>query len=268
MTISTGDFRGYMRILAGWVWSQQVEAFRFNLVLQEETITETLLLRMARELTPFGFRVKMFNRTEEGGLKREGKVIREGHGADWEWFYESPVCMVRFRIQAKRLYWSPSTPGRYGGFIPRGTQIDNLIDKAEQVQANPIYVFYNHPEVSDSHYFKQSSQPDYFGRSCWGCSVATASFMKSAIDANLSTLESGQVPWHRFFGIGKFCLSERMMKHMAGGQKFIRATERPEWVDTLLNEQEGPYSRLNEELDERDLAGVAYIGYGRGDFED
>ena len=84
MIVSSGDFRIHMRMLAGWVWKQQEDAFRFNLVLQEETITETLLLLLARELTPLGIQVRIFNRTEEGGLRRSGHVIHEGHGADWE----------------------------------------------------------------------------------------------------------------------------------------------------------------------------------------
>ena len=254
-------------MLAGWVWAQQMEAFRFNFALQEETITETLLLRMARVLTPLGFQVKLFNHTEEGGRKSNGQITHQGHGADWEWFYESPECMVRFRIQAKRLNWDPSKPGSYKVFTQGSTQIDNLIKMARQVQANPLYVFYNHPEVSDSHYFKQSSQPDYYGRSCWGCSVATANFMKSVQNNKLSTIIYGQEPWHRLFGIGKICRSEYMMKRMKGDQKFIRATERPEWVDMLLDEQRGPNYRLHEELYERDLAGVAYFKYGRAGVE-
>ena len=167
--------------------------------------------------------------------------------------------MVGFRVQAKRLYRSLGKPGQYGGFKPGSKQIDNLISKAGQ--ANPIYVFYNHPEVSDAQFFKRSRQPDYFGRSCWGCSVATADFMKSVKDARLSTVIAGQVPWHRFFGIGKTCRSEEMMKRMEGDQEFRWADSRPLWVDMLLDERRYPNDQLNGLLNELGLTGVAYFGY-------
>ena len=259
MIETSGDFRVYMRMLAGWVWRQQKDAFRFNLDLHEDTITQTLLLCMAKELTPLGFRVRIFNRTEEGGLRRSGQVIREGHGADWEWFYRTANCMVGFRVQAKRLYRTFDKPGRYGGFQPNSAQVRNLISKAGQ--ANPIYVLYNHPEVGDAHVFKPSGPPDYFGRSCWGCSVATAGFMRTVADAQLSTIFRGQVPWHRFFGIGKVCRSERMLNTMAGNQKFKRAKEPPPWVDMLLDDRRLSDDRLDQFLDEHGLAGVAYFDH-------
>lgn len=260
MIVSSRYFHFYMRLLARLVWTQQTEAFRFNLILQEETITEVLLLDMAKNLTALGFRVRVFNRTEEGGLRRSGHVVREGHGADWEWFYRTPNCMVGFRVQAKRLYRSLGQPGRHGGFNPNGIQIRNLISNAGQ--ANPIYVFYNHPEVGDAHLFGRLFQSGYFGHDFWGCSVATATFMATVPDAKLSTIFPGQVPWHRFFGIGKVCRSESMMRNMPGGQEFRWSDRAPDWVDMLLEDRRLPDDRLDRYLDERGLRGVAYFDYG------
>lgn len=259
MSLSSGDFRIYMRQLAGRVWRMQKDAFFFNLVLHEESITEMVLLNMARELTPLGFRVRLFNRFEEGGLHRSGQVVREGHGADWEWFYKSPACMVKFRVQAKLLRYSPREAGRYNSFNPKHRQVQDLIAKARQ--ANPIYVFYNHPGVGDAHLFKRSNQPDHFGRSCWGCSVATAAFMQSVPDNKLSTIIRGQVPWHRFFGIGRNCRSEKAMTTMLGGQEFKRSDQPPEWFDLLQDSERSRDGGLEELLTERGLTGVAYFGY-------
>ena len=255
MIVSSGDFRVYMRQLAGWVWNQQKHAFRYGLSLQEETITEMLLLRMARKLTPLGFRVRLFTRSEEGGRRRHGKVIRRGLGADWEWFYEAPGCRAGFRVQAKRLYRTPSHPEGYDNFDPGGKQINDLLSQAGS--NNPIYVFFNHPDVHDDFLFNPSGPPDYFGRSCWGCSVATANFMKTVNDNKLATIHPGQVPWHRFFGIGTTCRSAEMMKSMPGYQRFILADEPPDWVNILL---ENP-QYLDELLAERGLKGVAYFKY-------
>ncbi len=259
MTLSSGDFRVYMRQLAGWVWREQKDAFSYNLVLQEESITETLLLRMSRELTPFGFRVQLFNRIKEGGLRRSGKVFHEGHGADWEWFYETPDCMVSFRVQAKRLWHQPNNFGRYASFDPTHNQVQNLINRAGQ--ANPIYVFYNHPGVHDADLFEQSGAPDYFGRSCWGCSVATADFMKRARDNKLSTIFPGQVPWHKFFGIGRVCRAKKAMATMSGEQEFKTTHERPEWVNILLENEQSRDEQLDRLLQEQALKGIAYFNF-------
>ena len=90
----------YLRDVASWVWHEQGAARHHGLKLQEETITETLLLRMARECQHLGLRVRMFNRIEEGGRK---KTTRVGNGADWEWYVTTDYCRVGFRVQAKVL---------------------------------------------------------------------------------------------------------------------------------------------------------------------
>lgn len=235
------DVRTYMRCLAGWVWEQQKDAAHFGLALQEETITEMLLLCMARQLTPLGFKVRIFSRKEESH-----------HGADWEWFYKSPNRQVSFRVQAKRLYRSPRGLGSYIGFTPSGHQLKNLISKAGR--ANPIYVFYNHPVIKDARLFNW--------RSYWGCSVATAAFMDTVTDNKLSTIIDGQVPWHLYFGIGKTCLAEKRTETMRGGQEFKWAEGyEPNWISPLLGNEGRSDEHLDEILKENDLKGVAYFDY-------
>ncbi|MFN4153498.1 MAG: hypothetical protein ACK4HF_02495 [Paracoccaceae bacterium] len=65
--------RDYLRRRAAWVWNEQSHAFDHGLSLQEETLTEMLLLRMARDHETNGLTVKMFSKPEEAI-----------NGADWE----------------------------------------------------------------------------------------------------------------------------------------------------------------------------------------
>lgn len=259
--MAAGDLRAYLRQLAGWVWDQQVEAFGFGMSKQEETLTENLLVEMAKTLQPHGLSVHMFSRPKEGGRQPKGKARIPGTGADWEWFYEGSPCNARFRVQAKRLYHSPHSPGEYGGFEPGGQQIQDLINGAKGM--NPVYVFYNHPQVSDHAIFNPSGPPEHFGASCWGCGATTAEFMSSVPNAKLSTIIKGQVPWHRFFGISGTCLpSDAIKKANAAAyegskpQKFIPAEGRPGWVVALL---EGNETALTTYIRQNRLAGLAYF---------
>jgi hypothetical protein len=272
MSITSGDFRVYMRRLAGSVWNKQVQAHRLGLSLQEETITEFLLLEMAQELSPLGVYVRMFSKAQEGGRKKSGKVIIEAEGADWEWFVKGlGGCDTIFRVQAKKLYRDrPVKDGHYGGFKPGHKQTDDLIRRA--VGANPIYVLFNHPDVSNHSLFGPTRQPDFFGRNCWGCAVTTAQFMKHVGSNSLAAIKPGSVPWHRFFSIGQPCRPANAMKWIAGRsgaspdkqpQGFVRAEGPPEWVSVLTDEQ----SDLTEYLEEHHLQGVAYFDFSdfRGD---
>lgn len=266
MTLSSGDLRAYLRQLAGWIWDQQVEAFGLGLSKQEETLTENLLVAMAKTLKPHGLHVKTFSPPKEGGRKQKGKMRTPGTGADWEWFYDGKPCMARFRVQAKRLYHTPDQPGDYGGFKPGGQQIKDLISGSSGM--NPVYVFYNHPQVSDGCLFQPSGPPEHFGPSCWGIGATTAAFMKSVTDSKLATIKPGQVPWHRFFGIAGTCLPRQAFEEVNGRipdggdrQEFIPATERPQWVLAAI---EGNEARLQEYVEEKNLAGLAYFGLKRG----
>jgi hypothetical protein len=276
--IAPGDFRSYLRRLAGGVWSRQAMAHTYGLSLQEETITELLLLEMARTFSPLGLQVRMFSKQEEGGktqtiqtLQPDGTTVKttqtliEAEGADWEWVVEGPFgCSALFRVQAKKLYRDvPMKKGRYGGFKPKGKQIDDLINRAALVGANPIYVFYNHPDVLDNTLFGPTRYPDFFGRNCWGCAVTTAQFMKHAKDEKLATIKPGTVPWHRFFSVGNGCLTRKAMTTISAmvasetkeePQVFIPAEDRPDWVERLRGETD-----LSGYLIERNLQGVAHI---------
>lgn len=249
--------RNYLRHVAGWVWHEQDDALHYGLKLQEETLTEILLLRMARECSTAGLNVRMFNRIEEGGHKKTKKT---GNGADWEWFVETPYCQVGFRVQAKVLS-APSkrarrmSDGVYKGLLKDKKQTNDLIRASKAGQFNPIYVFYNHPWVSDRALFAQLSSPFPISRTDWGCAVATANHVLHQTDNKLSSLISGMLPWHLFFGYDKGCMAQAAMSSMPGDQDFFSETPRPEWLYFM---SDGPFA-MDQYLAERDLSGVAHF---------
>jgi hypothetical protein len=259
--------RYYLRQLAGWVWREQDDALHYGLKLQEETITEMLLLRMARECQDTGLHIKMFNRIEEGGSKRLAKV---GNGADWEWYFLTPYCRIGFRVQAKVLS-SGLTPQRkalsrgiYGGLDTDGVQTNDLMTAAKKNGYNPIYVFYNHPWIANRELFSSLRSPFPCAPTDWGCSVSPAVFVKDKASNLLSTLIDGMMPWHLFFRMDVGCGAEEAWRRLGGDQDFITDTARPDWLELLSErdaEGEGS-SSLNSYLLDRNLAGVAYFKLG------
>ena len=250
----------YLRDVAAWIWHEQSEARQHGLKLQEETITEILLLRMARECGHMGLNIKMFNRIEEGGSTKAGKI---GNGADWEWFIETSYCQVGFRVQAKVLSSGLTqgggglSIGKYEGLKNDRLQTDDLIRDAKSSGLNPIYVVYNHSWVSNRALFASPRHPYAVKQGDWGCAVAKAAFIKQAPGNNLSALISGMRPWHRFFGWDQGCLSRSAMSEMPGDQEFIPESPTPYWLDMM---REGGQS-INNYVVENRLRGVAHFDF-------
>lgn len=250
----------YLRQISRWVWNEQGDARHHGLKLQEETITEMLLLRIARECNDIGLNVRMFNRIQEGGRKDLGKI---GNGADWEWFIETNQCQVGFRVQAKVLS-SDLTPvrgavsvGRYDGLHDDRKQTDDLIADAKKWRSNPIYIFYNHSWIADRALFGTAYNHFPVRPGDWGCSVATANFVKHTSGNRLSALLPGMLPWHRFFGWDRQCLAQTAMSQMPGEQEFLTDTPRPDWLGFVQEGGEG----LNAYLLEHRLQGVAHFDF-------
>ncbi|MBW0157630.1 DUF6615 family protein [Sedimentimonas flavescens] len=256
--------RHYLQQLAGWVWREQDDALHYGLKLQEETITEMLLLRMARECQDTGLHIKMFNRIEEGGSKKDAK---SGNGADWEWYFSTPFCQVGFRVQAKVLSSGLTlkrmalSRGVYGGLKKDGIQAQDLISTAKSAGYNPIYVFYNHPWVANRELFSSLKSPFACATTDWGCAVSSATFVKNKADNRLSELIDGMMPWHLFFRMSKGCGAKEALAKFGDDQELISDSPRPEWLQFLSNPDDrgDGASHINEYLANRNLAGVAYF---------
>lgn len=240
--------RDYLRRRAAWVWNEQGHAFDHGLVLQEETLTEMLLSRMARDNTVPKLNVTMFNKTEEGI-----------NGADWEWIVRTPWCDVGLRVQAKRLYHS-NTKKEYGGLDPASGQTAKLIANAGS--SIPIYVFYNHSSGKSSAILKGGGEKPYRGRSYWGCSIATAQEVQAAKSNKLADLKSSMKPWHRLFTATGAC---DVTAALGIGRPALDASMPPERRDVLDRIQNRDF--MSEYIVKHNLSGVAILDFSsfRGD---
>lgn len=236
------SMRSYLRRRAAWVWNEQRHAFIHGLTLQEETLTEMLLLRMARDHSKHGLTVKMFNKSQEGI-----------NGADWEWIIRTPSCDVGLRVQAKRLYHT-RTGKDYGGLDPASYQSSKLI--AQAGTRIPIYVFFNHDYGQNSALLEGRGESPFRGRSYWGCSIASASEIRKAKSNKLSALKKYMVPWHRLVTTLGKCNAKGALRTTTGMIDNSMPPARRELSNNIEN-----HDFMSNYLAQEELAGVAILDF-------
>jgi hypothetical protein len=176
--------RNSLRNEAGRVWRDKAQAKKLGLQLNEETITETVLFRLALSHQRGGLVIRTFTKPQETKI-----------GADWEWWFVHQSNGVGLRVQAKRLFSS----GTYQSLKPRSIQTTNLI--ANSRNCHPVFVFYNDQDSVDMGLGSASSLPFcpcrfYNLPSYWGCTVSSAYAIEKAPGNGLSTLLPLMQPWH------------------------------------------------------------------------
>lgn len=237
-----------------WVWQAMGDAFAIPIGLNEETITEMLLLNLAREFAGRGIEVRSFTKYEEGISYRGGAPT----GADWEWRFEGPGGIGKtVRVQAKRLYMRE---GNYGGLEGRGEQRKTLVSSSGA--ALPLYVLYNGPSPKlvsagrakfpflDRHGPKYCYWP-YYDLELWGCAIAAEHDVPrqhKPAPLDFTKLE----PWHALvcdcLHAGPTDLGTSVSNNLkrlygasgdeaAGIGRFEPDAERPWWVAALLESQ-------------------------------
>lgn len=232
--------RDYLRRRASSVWTEQSRAFDHGLSLQEETLTEMLLLRMAQDHAAHGLKVTLFNRPTEAI-----------NGADWEWVIRTPDCEIGMRVQAKRLYHRRQEAD-YRGLDPKSPQVDKLIDQAGSFI--PVYVFYNHEHGKISDLLKAEGKRSYSQRRFWGCSVASAHAVKEANSNRLKDLVKVMKPWHHLVTETGACnLHSILGRSENTGPGMI--THSPSDVAEHIHNQDFMLGYLSE----KELAGVAVL---------
>jgi hypothetical protein len=145
--------------LASWTWHKLANADRLNMAFNEETITESLFLKLAQRHSGRGLTIRSYTKNEEG----TGTAATGGNptGADWSfWFGDLSGKGIEVRIQAKRLF---AKSGKYENLEGSGVQRKNLISNSKG--AIPLYVFYNRPCKDLSGF------PIYFGSLCKYCEL-------------------------------------------------------------------------------------------------
>lgn len=160
------------RRLSSWTWSQLTEAAHLGVSFSEETVTESLLFKLAK-LHRHDLSIKAYTKAEEG----KGTAATGGKptGADWSFWVVSPRGKgIEIRLQAKRQFSS----GKYESLNGKSQQINDLWNN--RGKAVPLYLFYNGDFAHDKN---GASWPRWNGcgscgirlrgQTAWGCSVTS-----------------------------------------------------------------------------------------------
>jgi len=168
-----------------WIQKNLTKSYRLGIPLHEETITQIMLLNLAK----IGqLKIKAYSKAEENL-----------NGADWSfWICEnnSHEKGVELRMQAKRLY--PS--GRYEALNINGNQRNILIDISRNENTIPIYIFYNDESIE-----KYISEIEYCSQSCelketWGCTYLPVNKITSAVPSHPAPVDiTNMRPLHKLF---------------------------------------------------------------------
>jgi hypothetical protein len=127
---------GTFRSLSRSTWSLLRRGRRQGVQINEETITNLLMLRLQEVASP-NLRVRSFSKREEATT-----------GADWEWWFGSGVGWVGFRLQAKVIDFS-SDSFLHLYYAPNGVpQYERLLRDAlaSRPRRLPLYCLYMHWE--------------------------------------------------------------------------------------------------------------------------
>jgi hypothetical protein len=256
------------------VWRDMADAAQMGLFLNEETITERILLFLARRHKNDGLNIKVYTKQEEGHV-----------GADWAWCFMHGNRAVAMRVQAKRLY----SGARYNALKPTVGQINKLINQSGA--HHPYYVFYNDGlqgkqclQTCKTHHFRCRS---FTGNDHWGCMIARAQDVKRVGSNEMIDLLPVSMPWHcmlcphlaaAVLGPIPMVLPDVVAANLSaalapssGGHEtpLLKPAEPPEWVEhvlawydrSVLITAEGGFvaaDRVIEDyLDEHDLRGLA-----------
>jgi hypothetical protein len=270
-----------LRIAAGRVWHNMADAAQHRLFLNEETITESILLFLARRHRSSQLAIKVYTKQEE-----------KKSGADWAWCFMDGGQSVAMRIQAKRLYGD----AKYQALNPSGQQINQLISTADG--HHPFYVFYN--DALQGEIFRYSSSSSHFncgsfrGPSHWGCMIARAQDVQQINSNTIAKLLPVSMPWHCLLcpilassrnGVGRLTLPDIVAANLNVGSRYFGADERievkptdpPAWVRFVQTAAETPSGttadgivpppnrELEAYLENHNLAGVVLF---TGDIEE
>jgi hypothetical protein len=99
--------------------------------VKEESLTDWLLYELSKREPAVSY--KAFTRHEEAKYT----------GADWDWTFVFSDGVVRFRVQAKKLFANTDNYPGLARSNQYGQQIAKLINSAVHVPAYPIYAFYS-----------------------------------------------------------------------------------------------------------------------------
>ena len=178
--------------IASGIWQNMRDGFRLGLPPNEETITDWILLDIARH------KFKIFDLRIER-IYRATKAVESKYGLDWEWWIGSKKGWIRYGVQAKRI--DEKGNYKYLKHVVNGESQERLLnDFCETNNAVPLYCFYNYLELGQTdkywHCCKKEQQKNQLG-----CTITPSFVVNKAIRTrgakNFSYIHSDQhtVPW-------------------------------------------------------------------------
>jgi hypothetical protein len=178
-----------LRRAAGRVWRDMSDADACGLFLNEESITESVLLFLSRR-----------HQTRELFIRPYNKPKEKGTGTDWEWCFAWRNRSITMRVQAKRLckpqHGVRASPA-YNALAAK-SQINTLIQMAGK--SHPLYVFYNDAQhgghVLSNRPLRSTCCSSFRGLSVWGCMIARAQDVRSTGSRKMKDLLPPSNPWH------------------------------------------------------------------------
>lgn len=273
------------RRLSSWTWNQLTDACVLKVPFSEESITESVLIQLAK-WHPHDLQICAYSKQDEGtGTKATGG---KPTGADWSFWVVGPKGRgVEIRLQAKRQF----RRGRYQSLDGTTQQISDLWNN--RGKAVPFYLFYNGDFAHDQHGARWpiwtgcgSCGIRFRGQTAWGCSVTSLRDVWGKVSPYPADLLK-QRPWFCLVcadcwsASGAVDLPSRMialansmysadnnadcpddMKHADFG---VAHEDAPSWV-RLLESEEGS-ARWKQFWATTDLRGVAIIKQTNLDLE-
>lgn len=180
--------------LAEWTMRRINEADNYGLYFNEETITDSILLKL-RKRAPHNLLIKAYTKYEEG--KGPHKT-----GADWEFRFSSNVKKSKdiiLRVQAKKM--KKTERRREPRYHIDTKQLAAFEIDAARHGAEPVYVFYNWLPLSSSNTIQSGCKT--FPSCIEGCTYLTADKVVKLPKANnksqmtVDPSDFGALnPWH------------------------------------------------------------------------
>jgi hypothetical protein len=248
-------------------------SWNYGISFNEETITESLLLKLAERHFHDGLLIRAWTKPEEGtGTKATFGLPT---GADWDfWIEDWTGAGLHLRIQAKRQF----RQGNYRNLDGTGQQIKDL--RANCGAAIPVYLLYNGPKfLPPTSPCSSNCSPLFWSPTVWGCAVAPVTAIP-AINQPYPSDIGTMYPWHCLvcpcqFGARSPSLPARIASVLqslhagasrADDERFQGAPELsfhllsnpPPWVEMLKKLPEAD-DQIELYLKEHNLSGVAFI---------
>lgn len=185
-----------------WVWNQLKQGRGVKYQLQEETLTDLLVLNLKRK-HPRQILTQTFTKPVENVL-----------GADWQWWLTGPSgkwlgCRVQAKVlnqKSRRFEELHYQPRAAKGRPPRPFQSDTLVNRAKAAGLIPLYCLYSHGLANE---YRPTGYTECYAKrghvSRFGCSLVFAPFVQALRGAGgptnnwLSAVLIYMHPWHSFF---------------------------------------------------------------------